>query len=71
VKPYYEHAGVTIWHGDCREIAPKLDFSGLVLTDPPYGIAHPTNYAERGRDLLARSTDYAPVHDDDKPFDPR
>jgi site-specific DNA-methyltransferase (adenine-specific) len=39
VKPYYEHAGITIYHGDCREILPLLDSASidLVLTDPPYG----------------------------------
>ena len=24
VKPYYDHAGVTIYHGDCREVVPAL-----------------------------------------------
>jgi len=24
LKPYYEHAGITIYHGDCREIVPSL-----------------------------------------------
>jgi len=38
MKPYYEHAGITIWHGDCREILPTLPKVDLVLTDPPYGI---------------------------------
>jgi DNA modification methylase len=69
MKPYYEHAGITIYHGDCREIAPALAFTGLVLTDPPYGIAHGTDYAKRGRSKLARCRDYVPVYDDDKPFD--
>lgn len=37
MKPYYEHAGITIYHGDCREILPTLDVSGgFVITDPPY-----------------------------------
>lgn len=71
MKPYYEHAGITIYHGDCREIAPALAFDGLVLTDPPYGIAHPTDYAARGRANLAPCTDYPAVHGDDAPFDPR
>lgn len=47
MKPYYEHAGITIYHGDCREILPMLAPVDLVLTDPPYGIgfaAQPTNY---------------------------
>lgn len=38
MKPYYEHAGIVIYHGDCREILPQLDKVDLVLTDPPYGI---------------------------------
>jgi len=38
MKPYYEHAGITIFCGDCREILPSLPKCGLLLTDPPYGI---------------------------------
>ena len=36
VKPYYEHAGITIYHGDCREILPSLATLDCVLSDPPY-----------------------------------
>lgn len=36
-QPYYQHGGVTIYHGDCREVLP-VDFD-VALTDPPYGIA--------------------------------
>ena len=34
---YYEQDGITIYHGDCREVLPTLapDFS-VVITDPPY-----------------------------------
>lgn len=37
-KPYYhdERAGITIYHGDCREILPELPMVDLVLTDPPF-----------------------------------
>lgn len=38
MKPYYEHAGITIYHGDCREILPTLPKVDLVLTDPPYNV---------------------------------
>ena len=38
MKPYYDHAGITIYHGDCREMLPQLPPVDLVLTDPPYGI---------------------------------
>ena len=39
MKPYYDHAGITIYHGDCREVMPGLDSVDLVLIDPPYGMA--------------------------------
>ena len=38
IKPYYDHAGITIYHADCRDILPHIDRIDLVLTDPPYGI---------------------------------
>src|SRR5262252_2927748 len=36
MKPYYEHAGITIYHGDCREILPVLSAVDVIATDPPY-----------------------------------
>lgn len=42
-KPYYEHAGITIYNADCREILPHLPPVDLVLTDPPYGIGIASN----------------------------
>jgi site-specific DNA-methyltransferase (adenine-specific)/modification methylase len=44
-KPYYDADGITIYHGDCREILPGLGRFDLLLTDPPFGIgfaAQPT-----------------------------
>jgi|SRR5882724_10290604 len=38
MKPYYEHAGITIYHGDCREVLPLVDHCDLLCTDPPYGL---------------------------------
>jgi DNA modification methylase len=46
-KPYFQDPSVTIYHGDCRQIAPLLGRFDLLLTDPPYGI---------GRDGSKRST---------------
>jgi site-specific DNA-methyltransferase (adenine-specific) len=34
MKPYYEQDGVTIYHGDCREVLPALDKVEAVITDP-------------------------------------
>lgn len=70
MKPYYRDDWATIYHGDCRDIAPDID-CGLVLTDPPYGIDHPTDYRTRGRDGIAGCNDYPPVYGDDSDFDPR
>jgi DNA modification methylase len=36
MKPYYDHAGVTIYHGNCLEIMPQLEQVDHVVTDPPY-----------------------------------
>lgn len=38
VKPYYEQSGVTIYHGDCRDVLPTLPAFGLVVTSPPYNL---------------------------------
>jgi site-specific DNA-methyltransferase (adenine-specific) len=39
MTPYYEHAGITIYHGDCRDVLPRLTAESvdIVWTDPPYG----------------------------------
>lgn len=37
MRPYYDQSGVTIYHGDCREILPSLSADALI-TDPPYGV---------------------------------
>jgi site-specific DNA-methyltransferase (adenine-specific) len=36
MKPYYEQDGITIYHGDCREILPGLATVDAIITDPPY-----------------------------------
>ena len=40
IVPYYDRDGITIYHGDCREILPTLGKFDLLLTDPPYGIGY-------------------------------
>jgi site-specific DNA-methyltransferase (adenine-specific) len=40
MTPYYDHAGITLYHADSRQLLPELSGPvALVLTDPPYGIA--------------------------------
>ena len=54
------HDGITIIHGDCREILLQLEPVDLVLTDPPYGVGYaewdqvlidPASWLPRCRDL--------------------
>lgn len=45
MKPYYEHAGITIYHGDCREIlntaiAALSPAEVAIVCDPPYGMSY-------------------------------
>jgi len=50
MRPYYEADGVTLYHGDCREILPHVEKVGLVCTDPPFGInAARTRNSQRWR----------------------
>jgi DNA modification methylase len=49
LKPYYQHAGITIYHGDCREVLPDLE--GTVITDPPYNIGY--EYGDSYKDNLS------------------
>lgn len=36
MKPYYADADVTIYHGDCLEVAADLPQSDLLVADPPF-----------------------------------
>lgn len=50
MKPYYEQSGMTIYHGDCRDVMEEWEglraqSFDLLLTDPPYGIG----VAKRGQ----------------------
>lgn len=73
LRTYYEHAGITIYHGDCREVeCPSVD---AVVTDPPYGMGWDGRIASGPNSNSvpnARSWSYGQiVVGDDSPFDPR
>lgn len=66
MKPYYEHGGITIYHGDCREVLPALAPGSvdLVLSDPPYGIDYDASTSsQRG------ITKFAQIAGDTEQFD--
>ena len=80
MTPYYEHDGITIYHGDCRAILPELPKVDLVLTDPPYGIRLNTDnsrFSGGTRESIAKrggsgvgSANGERIINDDRPFDP-
>ena len=58
MTPYYQDDAVTIYHGDCREIAPTLDFD-VIVTDPPYGInARDKQHAASSGPVLTWDAEY-------------
>ena len=66
MKPYYEHAGIQIYLGDCREILPSLPKVDAVITDPPYG----AGYAAKPIKSRPRvGVEYAASRWDAAPFD--
>ena len=52
MKPYYSHAGITIYHGDCREFVASEPVD-VVIADPPYG--------DTSLEWDVRVDDWAPV----------
>jgi site-specific DNA-methyltransferase (adenine-specific) len=79
IAPYYDDAGITIYHGDCRDVLEHAAPFDLVLTDPPYGINLQTDnrrFSGGTRGHIARHGNGAgtgggaPIPGDDHPFDP-
>ena len=73
MKPYYERNGITIYHGDCREILPMVGANALV-TDPPYGMKWDTDSTRFSGGFSGRrrgaGRNWDAVAGDDKSFDP-
>jgi DNA modification methylase len=63
MTPYYDENGITIFHGDCREVLPTLGSARLIVTDPPYvfGIASTAQEGKAGGwgDLMNSAAWYA------------
>ena len=53
MTPYYEQDGITIYHGDCRELLPSLR-ADMLITDPPYGVNLGTSDRRGGSHGLAK-----------------
>lgn len=70
LNPYYEHAGITIFCGDCREVLSLGFVADACISDPPYGVSERCDRGAAGRSGLAQSNDFPPVYGDSTPFNP-
>lgn len=48
MKPYWEENGISIYHGDCLDIAPELT-ADCMVTDPPYGMKYQSGWKKSSR----------------------
>lgn len=65
MTPYYDHAGQTIYHGDCREILPQLRPPDVreIITDPVWPNASvPLAGCENPEQLMREMFDALPSH---------
>jgi site-specific DNA-methyltransferase (adenine-specific) len=60
MRPYYEHAGITIYHGDCRDLPPTLEADALI-TDPVWPDCEHVFPGIDAKALLASALDVANV----------
>jgi len=58
MKPYYEEAGITIWHGDCRDVLPSLPRADCIVTDPPYGVEYQSNHRQIKFEVIEGDDEY-------------
>lgn len=63
MTPYYNKDGITIYHGDCRDVLPQITTVDLVLTDPPYGINLKENSGREPRTDYLRKGNYLTYED--------
>lgn len=58
MKPFYEHAGITIYNCDCREVLRSVA-ADLLCFDPPYGTDEHGGYGRRqlGLETIANDSD--------------
>jgi site-specific DNA-methyltransferase (adenine-specific) len=68
VTPYYDHGGITIYHGDCLDILQALELEQVaaVVMDPPYasGARHEAGKPASGAMLRGKRWADKPIEND-------
>jgi site-specific DNA-methyltransferase (adenine-specific) len=55
-QPYYQEDGITIYHGDCRDVLPSVSGFDAVVTDPPWNMTFFDEVARKSAALQAKRT---------------
>lgn len=63
MTPYYDEDGITIYHGDCRDIDAWDIAGGVMVTDPPYGVDLLSGWQGLHGDLRINGDDTVAVRD--------
>lgn len=72
MRPYYQDDLITLFHGDCLKVAPRVAFGDgfAVVSDPPYGVDWNTDYRRFTSGFGTPRTNHPAVRNDTTPFAP-
>ena len=61
-KPYYQDDHVTLYHGDCLELADLWTCADVLVSDPPYGMAYESGWV-KGRSTTINGDQSTAIRD--------